>query len=80
MADIQQIVASYTRCGSLSQVARELHISRNTVKRYLRRVEEVKCGIRDEILPEDRMIQQPRRSVTNEILFFIHSLFRRKPD
>jgi len=74
MADIQQIVASYNRCGSLSQVARELHISRNTVKRYLRRVEEVRCGIRDEILPEDRKIQHPRRSVTDEILFFIHSL------
>jgi len=74
MADIQQIVASYNRCGSLSQVARELHISRNTVKRYLRRVEEVRCGTRDEILPEDRNIQQPRRSVTDEILFFIHSL------
>jgi len=74
MADIQQIVACYNRCGSLSQVARELHISRNTVKRYLRRVEEVRRGIRDEILPESRQIQQPRRSVTDEIVFFIHSL------
>jgi transposase len=74
MTDIQQIVASYSRCGSLSQVARELHISRNTVKRYLRRVEEVRCGIQDEILPKDRKIQQPRRSVTDELLFFIHSL------
>ena len=30
--------------------------------------------IRDEILPENRKIQQPRRSVTDEILLFIHSL------
>jgi transposase len=74
MADIQQIVASYNRCGSYSQVARELHISRNTVKKYLRRVEEVRSGIRNEILPADRTIKQPRRSVSDEIISYIHSL------
>ena len=74
MAEIQQIVASYTRCGSYSQVAREFHISRNTVKKYVLRVNEVRSGLREEILPLNREIIQPPRVVTNEILTLINFL------
>jgi transposase len=74
MVEIQQIVASYNRCGSYSQVAREFHISRNTVKKYVLRVNEVRSGLRDEILPSNREIIQPPRVVTDEILLLIHTL------
>jgi hypothetical protein len=73
MSDIQQIVALYNQCGSHQQVARDLQISRNTVKKYLRLVDEVSCGIRKEIIPKDRDIVQPRRSITDEMISFIHT-------
>ena len=73
MSDIQQIIASYNRCGSYLQVARDLQISRNTVKKYLRLADEVSRGIRKEIIPKDRDIFQPRRSITDEIISFIHA-------
>lgn len=74
MADIQQIIALYRQCGSYSQVARELQISRNTVKKYLHLVDEVRSGTRQDILPDKREINQPRRIVTDELLSLIHSL------
>ena len=74
MSDIQEIIASYNRCGSYSQVAREMHVSRNTIKKYIRRYYEVRSGIREEILPRNRIIEQPRRSITDEMIHFIHLL------
>lgn len=74
LSDIQQIVASYNQCGSYSQVAREMHVSRNTIKKYIRRFYDIRSGIRDEILPKNRKIEQPRRSITDEMIRFIHSL------
>ena len=74
MSDIQEIIASYNRCGSYSQVAREIHVSRNTIKKYIRRYYEVRSGIREEILPRNRIIEQPRRSITDEMIHFIHLL------
>ena len=74
MEDIQKIISSYNRCGSYSEVAREMHVSRNTIKKYIRRYYEVRSGIRDEILPKYRKIDQPRRSITDEMIHFIHSL------
>lgn len=50
MEDIHTIITSYNRCGSYSQVAREMHVSRNTIKKYIWRYYEVRSGIRDEIL------------------------------
>ena len=58
MTEIQQIVASYTRCGSYSHVAREFHISHNSVKKYVLRENEVRSGLREEILPSNREIIQ----------------------
>lgn len=51
-----------------------MHVSRNTIKKYIRRYYEVRSGIRDEILPKDRQILQPRRSITDEMILYIHSL------
>lgn len=74
MADVQRMATLYRLYGSYSQVTRELHISRNTVKKYLRQIDEVREGLRTEILPESRTIHQPRRIVNNEIIDQIHSL------
>lgn len=74
MEDIQKIIASYNRCGSYSQVAREMQVSRNTIKKYIRRYYEVRSGILGEILPKDRQIVQPRRSITDEMILSIHSM------
>jgi len=74
MTNVQQMATLYSLYGSYSQVARELHISRNTVKKYLRQLDEVRQGLRTEILPELRTIHQPRRIVNDEIIAQIHSL------
>lgn len=74
MRDVQQMATLYRLYGSYSRVARELHISRNTVKKYLRQLDEVREGLRTEILPESRTIHQPRRIVTDEIIDQIHTL------
>lgn len=74
MTDIQRIITLYGLYGSYSRVAREMNVSRNTVRKYLRRKAEVQNGIRTEILPEHRTIKQPRRVVTNGVISIIHSL------
>ena len=74
MADVQKMVALYNIYGSYTRVAKELHSSRNTVKKYLRQVDEVREGNRVEILPKNRHIIQPPRVVTDELLSLIHSL------
>ena len=76
MADVQRMVTLYSLYGSYSQVARELHISRNTVKKYLRQIAKVREGLRSEILPESRTIHQPRRIITHEIIDQVHSLLK----
>ena len=59
MADVQRMVALYNLYGSYTRVAKELHSSRNTVKKYLRQVNEVREGTRFEFLPKNRQIYQP---------------------
>lgn len=76
MVDVQQMATLYGLYGSYSRVARELNISRNTVKKYLRQIEEVREGLRTEILPESRTIHQPRRIVNDEIIDQIHTLLK----
>jgi len=74
MTDVQRIQSLYELSGSYRQVAREMHISRNTVRKYLRQIDEVREGTRSEILPSIREINQPRHIVTDEIISLIHSL------
>ncbi|HIJ06214.1 MAG TPA: hypothetical protein HA365_02770, partial [Methanocalculus sp.] len=74
MSDIQRIVELYNLYGSKRRVAKELGMSRNTVARYLQRVQDVKDGVEDEILPKNRQIQRPCTIMTPEIRGFIHSI------
>ena len=58
MSDIMQMVELYNRYGSIRKVAKELNISRNTVKKYIKRSQSVNQGIEKEIIPKDRQIQR----------------------
>jgi len=61
MVDIRRIVDLYDLYKSYRRVARELKISRNTVKKYVLKVKDVQDGLADEILPKNREIIQPLR-------------------
>jgi DNA-binding transcriptional regulator YhcF (GntR family) len=67
MADIRRIVDLYELYGSYKKVARELSISLNTTKKYLRRVNDVQEGAVEEILPKNRKIIQPSRVLTETV-------------
>jgi hypothetical protein len=72
MADISRIVDLYDLYKSYRRVARELKISRNTVKKYVVRVKEVQDGLADEILPKNRGIIQQSRVLTEPVRHKIH--------
>jgi transposase-like protein len=72
MADIRRIVDLYELYGSYKKVARELDISPNTAKKYLRLVKEVQEGEAAEILPKNRKIIQPPRVLTETVRQKIH--------
>lgn len=74
MTDVQRMQTLYELTGSYRKVAKEMHISRNTVRKYLRQVDEVRDGVRTDIFPSPREILQPRRVVTDEIISLVHSL------
>jgi len=67
MADIRRIVDLYELRDSYKEVARELNISKNTVKKYVHRVKDVQDGATDEILPKNRKIIQPSRVLTDTV-------------
>jgi transposase len=68
MADVGRIVNLYELHDSYKGVARELNISKNTVKKYLHRVNDAKGGAVEEILPKERKIIQPSRVLTEPVL------------
>jgi len=72
MADIRRIVDLYELRDSYKEVARELNISKNTVKKYVHRVKDVQDGATDEILPKNRKIIQPSRVLTETVRQKIH--------
>jgi transposase len=72
MADIRRIVDLYELYDSKKKVAREMSISKNTVKKYLHQVEDVQDGVSEEILPKDRKITQPSRVLTETVRQKIH--------
>ena len=72
MADIRRIVDLYELRKSHRKVARELNISKNTVKKYVHQVKDVQEGKADEILPKDRKIFQPSRVLTDPVRQKIH--------
>jgi orotate phosphoribosyltransferase-like protein len=53
MSNIMQMIERYNRYGLIRKVAKELNISRNTVKEYIKRSQSVNQGIEKEIIPED---------------------------
>jgi hypothetical protein len=72
MADIRRIVDLYELYGSYKKVARELSISPNTAKKYLRRIKDLQDGEAEEILPKNRKIIQPSRVLTEIVRLKIH--------
>jgi transposase len=72
MADVRRIVDLYELRDSYKGVARELNISKNTVKKYLHRVNDEKNGSVEEILPKNRKIIQPSRVLTEPVREKIH--------
>ena len=72
MVDIRRIVDLYDLYKSYRRVARELKISRNTVKKYVLKVKDVQDGLADEILPKNRGIIQPSRVLTEPVRQKIH--------
>jgi transposase len=72
MADVRKIVELYDLYHSYKRVGRELNISHNTVRKYILRVNGLKSGTLNEILPKDRNIKQPLRVITDEIRGQIH--------
>jgi hypothetical protein len=72
MVDIRRIVDLYDLYKSYRRVARELKISRNTVKKYVLKVKDVQDGLADEILPKNREIIQPSRVLSEPVLQKIH--------
>jgi transposase len=72
MADVRRIVDLYELRKSCKKVARELNISRNTVKKYLHQVKDVQNGLAEEIIPKDRKIAHPSRVLTDLVRQKIH--------
>ena len=80
MSDIRRIVELHNLYGSKRRVAKELNISRNTVARYLQRVQDVKEGIEETILPNDRQIQRPCTALTPDVRDRIHAILQANAD
>ena len=80
MSDIQRIVELYNLYGSVRRVAKELKISRNTVSKYLQRVQGVKDGVEETILPQDRQIQRSCTVLIPEVKEQIHSILEKNAD
>lgn len=73
VSDINQIQQLYEKLGSIREVSRELCLSRNTVRKYLRNINNVQEGISEELLPELRTIHQPKRVVNEELIRIVHN-------
>ena len=74
MSEIKRIIELHELHGSIRRVSKQLRMSRNTVKKYLERVQNVKQGVEEEILPHTRQIQRPCTAVTPEIKDKIHRI------
>lgn len=73
VSDINQIQHLYEKLGSIREVSRVLGLSRNTVRKYLRNIENVQEGILEELKPEIRTIHQPKRVVNEELIGIVHN-------
>ena len=76
VTDIHQIQHLYEKLGSIREVSRELRLSRNTVRRYLRNIYDVQEGILEELKSEKRIICQPKRVVNEELIQIVHNFLQ----
>ena len=67
-----RIADLYDLHDSCRKAARELNVSRSTVRKYLNQVEAVRNGPNDEVLPEERRIAQPSRGLTGPVRQMVH--------
>jgi len=74
MSEIKRIVELYELYSSIRRVSKELKVSRNTVKKYIKRVQSVKQGVETEILPQNRYIRRSCSVVTPAITEEIYRL------
>jgi transposase len=68
---VNEIQRLYDEYGSISRVSRELKISRNTVRKYLHRIQEVRNGFQEELV-FDLQKPRPKRIVTPQLIEFVH--------
>ena len=77
IASAKEMLESYERTGSYRQTAREMKVSRNTVRKYVLRAQAVREGTIEESVPSNRKIRQPGRVVTPEIRGVIHRILEK---
>ena len=77
IASAKEMLESYERTGSYRQTAREMKVSRNTVRKYVLRAQAVQEGTIEESVPSNRKIRQPGRVVTPEIRGIIHRILEK---
>lgn len=68
VVDLNQIEQLYRKYGSIKQVSRELGISRNTVRKYLRNIDAVQQGTLPELIPDKKQINRPKRVANDELI------------
>lgn len=73
VVELNQIEQLYKKYGSIKQVSRELGISRNTVRKYLRNIDAAQEGSLLEIYPEKREINRPKSVVNDELIQLVHN-------
>ena len=73
VVELNQIEQLYKKYGSIKQVSRELGISRNTVRKYLRNIDAAQEGSLLEIYPENREINRPKSVVNDELIQLVHN-------
>lgn len=69
---VNEIQRLYDEYGSISRVSRELKISRNTVRKYLHRIQEVRNGFQEELVFDPQKPIRPKRIVTPQLIEFVH--------
>lgn len=74
MDEVKRIIELYRLYGSIRRVAQEMGISRNTVKKYVNRVQAVKEGEAEEIIPTQRKIERPCTAAVPEVKDKIHEI------
>jgi predicted transcriptional regulator len=67
MEDVDRIRQLYQETGSCRKVAHIMGISRNTVTRYLNKIEDCQSGKTEEIIPSNRNIKRTK-PVCNEVI------------